>query len=168
MRATYAEVRRSRVRPNYIYDPSGNITVVAGTNTVSPSISIKLESALLCNNNCVSFSVAATGVGVSYRLFSSGVPIFGATSDTVILPNSTSINGGFCVIINNGFASATSSPAGIWVASNGSMGLSHWREINQLANSVHRRTGASDCHRGSIESEPPEKSEPGGHKKIVA
>src|ERR1035441_6554233 len=71
----------------FTYDPPGNLTAVGGINATAPSITTQPQSALLYSNNSVSFSVAASGAGVSYQWLSNGVPILGATGDTLLLPN---------------------------------------------------------------------------------
>jgi len=118
---------------SYTYDQPGNLTAVSGTHTVAPSISSQPQSELLYGNNSVSFSVVATGAGVSYQWLSNGVPIVGATSDTLFLPNLSGTNGSFSVIVSNPSGSVTSAPAAVWADSNGN-GIPDWWEMKYFGN----------------------------------
>jgi hypothetical protein len=57
----------------------------------------------------------------------------GATSDTLLLPNSTGINGGFSVVICDSSGCVTSTPAVIWADSNGN-GIPDWWEMQYFGN----------------------------------
>jgi List-Bact-rpt repeat protein len=118
---------------SYNYDKPGNLTAVIGTNAVAPSITTQPQSALLYSNNPVSLSVVANGAGISYQWLSNGVPILGATNDTLIFPSLTSTNGNFSVIISNASGSITSSPAAIWLDSRG-VGMPDWWQMQYFGN----------------------------------
>jgi len=118
---------------SYSYDPSGNLTAITGTSSVAPSIITQPQSGLLYSNNSISFSVTATGAGVSYQWLSNGVPVLGATNDTLFLSNLATTNGNFSVIISNSFGSVTSAPAAIWADSNGNR-IPDWWEMKYFGN----------------------------------
>jgi|ERR1039458_3290747 hypothetical protein len=104
---------------NYKYDQPGNLTSVTGTNAFAPSISTQPQSTLLYSNNPVSLSVVASGAGISYQWLSNGVPIIGATNDTLLFAKLNGTNASFSVIISNTSGSITSAPAAIWLDSRG-------------------------------------------------
>jgi len=130
----------------YSYDPSGNpLTVTVGA-AGSPSIAGQPTSALLQPNGTTTFSVNATGVGLTYQWLSNGVPIIGANSDSLVLGNLALIGtnlGYFSVIVSNTAGlSVTSSPAALWPDANGN-GIPDWWEmyyfgnLNQTADGDH-------------------------------
>jgi hypothetical protein len=125
------------------YDLPGNLTAEVGTNAVAPSITTQPQSALLYSNNPFSLSVVASGAGISYQWLSNGLPILGATSDTLIFPSLTSTNGNFSVIISNTSGSVTSSPAAIWADSNGN-GIPDWWELKYFGNLNQTAAGDYD------------------------
>jgi len=118
---------------DYTYNPSGNLTVMAGTSMAIPSITTQPQSALLYSNNPVSLSVVASGAGISYQWLSNGIPIIGATSDTLFLPNLSSTNGTFSVIVSNSSGSVTSTPAALWLDSRG-VGIPDWWQMQYFGN----------------------------------
>ena len=117
----------------FTYDAAGNTVAIASTTSTAPAITTTPTTQLLESNQTVSFSVAATGLGNSYQWLSNGVPIVGATSDTLLLPNSVGTNGTYSVVISNGSGSVTSSPVGIWADSNGN-GIPDWWELAYFGN----------------------------------
>lgn len=127
----------------YIFDPPGNLTAVIGTNVVAPIITGQPQSALLYSNNVISFSVASTGAGISYQWLSNGIPIIGATNDTLIFPSLTSTNGNFSVIISNSSGSVTSTPAAIWLDSRG-VGMPDWWQLKYFGNLTQSPYGDYD------------------------
>lgn len=123
----------SAQQSTYTYDPPGNLTAVTGTNAFAPSIATQPQSALFYSNNPVSLSVVASGAGVSYQWLSNGIPILGATSDTLLLTNLSGTNGNFSVIIGNASGSVTSTPAAIWADSNRNA-IPDWWEMRYFGN----------------------------------
>ncbi|MGA3267662.1 MAG: pre-peptidase C-terminal domain-containing protein [Verrucomicrobiota bacterium] len=83
------------------YDASGNLASVTSTNGSPPTIAIQPANQVISQNGTAHFSVGASGpVPLSYQWLSNGVPITGATNDTlaipgVIVPTNIIQNGGF-------------------------------------------------------------------------
>jgi hypothetical protein len=128
---------------NYKYDQPGNLTSVTGTNALTPSITTQPQSALLYSNSPISLSIVASGAGISYQWLSNGVPILGATNDTLIFPNLTSTNGNFSVIISNSTGSVTSTPAALWLDSRG-VGMPDWWQMKYFGNLTQSPYGDYD------------------------
>src|ERR1035438_2803393 len=118
---------------SYNFDSVGDLTAVYETNSTGPYIITQPQSALLYSNNPVSLSVVVSGAGISYQWLSNGVPILGATNDTLIFPSLTSTNGNFSVIISNSSGSVTSTPAAIWADLNGN-DIPDWWELKYFGN----------------------------------
>jgi len=127
----------------YTYDPPGNLTAETGSGSGPPSITTQPQSALLYSNISFSFSVSTVGAGISYQWLSNGIPIFGATGDTLLLTSFNSTNGNFSVIISNYIGSVTSTPAAIWADSNGN-GIPDWWELQYFKNLNQTATGDYD------------------------
>lgn len=121
---------------NYVYDASGNPTGVSVGTSSMPAITTAPQAELIGSNSFAMFSVVATGSGLSYQWLSNGIPIIGATSDSLLIGNLplTSTNlGSFSVIISNSFGSVTSAPAPLWSDSNGN-GIPDWWELYYFHN----------------------------------
>lgn len=121
---------------SYTYDPSGNATAVLMGAAGAPAITAPPQAALLESNSYTSFSVGATGSGLSYQWLSNGIPIVGATGDSLVLGNlplNGSNLGNFSVIISNSSGSVTSAPAALWSDANGN-GIPDWWEMQYFHN----------------------------------
>src|SRR5437899_12014933 len=71
----------------YTHDPAGNLIAAASGTGGPPSIIVGPQSRVVQSNSFVTLSVVATGAGVAYQWLSNGVPIAGATGDSLVLPN---------------------------------------------------------------------------------
>lgn len=119
---------------NYTYDLSGNLAGITTSGAVGPTITAQPRSQLLETNTPVSFSIVANGFGLSYQWLSNGVPIIGATGDSLVLPNlSGSSLPTISVVISNATGVVTSTPAAIWPDSNGN-GIPDWWELEYFGN----------------------------------
>lgn len=119
-----------------IYDPAGNPIAIAAAGSAPPSLVSPPEAQLMTSNSVASFSVVATGSGLSYQWLSNGIPIVGATGDTLLVGNLPLIGtnlGNFSVIISNASGVITSTPAALWSDSNGN-GMPDWWELKYFGN----------------------------------
>ncbi len=131
----------------YTYDPSGNpLTVTVGAGG-APAIVGEPVSALAEPNGAASFSVSATGAGLTYQWLSNGIPILGANGDSLSLANLALIGtnlGYFSVIVSNAAGlSVTSSPAALWPDVNGN-GIPDWWEMYYFGNLNQTADGDND------------------------
>lgn len=98
---------------SYFYDPSGNMVAVVGASA-SPVIDAEPQNQLFLTNAPESFTVLASGGGISYQWLSNGIPVQGATADTLSFANTLSApSGTFSVVISNASGSVTSTPVAI-------------------------------------------------------
>ena len=119
---------------DYSFDPSGNLVSAITNSAFAPMITAQPQNKLLQPGAPVSLSVAATGFGLAYQWLSNGVPIAGATNDTLLLPGLSGGNfGSYSVIISNTSGVVTSTPAAIWLDSNGN-GIPDWYESLYFGN----------------------------------
>jgi hypothetical protein len=89
---------------SYLYDPSGHLVSVAPGNPVSPTIASQPSPQLVETNGQVTFSIVASGPGISYQWLSNGIAIAGATNDSLILGSSADafwVENGNATITNN-------------------------------------------------------------------
>ena len=131
----------------YTYDPAGNpIAVTPGTGG-APLITASPQAELVQSNSLATFSVNATGTGLTYQWLSNGIPIIGANSDTLVLANLalTGTNlGSFSVIVSNANGlSVTSAPAALWADANGN-GIPDWWELSYFGNLNQTASGDPD------------------------
>jgi P pilus assembly chaperone PapD len=85
------------------YDQSGNLSTVAQAAAASPVITGPPVNQVVSQSGTVYFSVTATGAGpLSYQWLSNGVPITGATADTLAVPG---VNVPTNLVINGNFYS---------------------------------------------------------------
>ncbi|HLH57088.1 MAG TPA: hypothetical protein VKY92_26140 [Verrucomicrobiae bacterium] len=120
----------------FTYDPAGNPTAVNPGPAQPPAIAGPLRNQLVGTDGSVTFSVAGSGTGLSYQWLSNGVPIAGATSDSLTLSGlklSGTNLGYFSVILRNPSGSVTSSPAALWPDVNGN-GIPDWWEMFYFGN----------------------------------
>jgi hypothetical protein len=119
----------------YSYDQAGNLQEVLVTNP-SPVVISQPAPALLQSNSLATFSVVVTGAGLTYQWLSNGIPIPGATGDSLIMANlpllGTSL-GNFSVIVSGLGGSVTSAPAALWADLNGN-GIPDWWEMQYFHN----------------------------------
>jgi hypothetical protein len=119
---------------SYTYDPPGNTIGVVSGGGSSPVVEAQPQAGLFQTNGVVSFTVTASGAGLSYQWLSNGVPIAGATGDTLSLVNLTATSSGsFSVVIRNSSGSVTSSPAALWLDSRG-VGMPDWWQMQYFGN----------------------------------
>jgi hypothetical protein len=119
----------------FTYDASGNTISVVSSGGSSPGIEAQPQPGLFQTNGLVSFSVTATGVGLSYQWLSNGVAIAGATSDTLLMSNlPATSSGSFSVVIsNNSGLFVTSTPVALWLDSRG-VGMPDWWQMQYFGN----------------------------------
>ena len=97
-----------------VSNPSGSVTSAAGHLTVFPAPSILTQPGSLSvfENQSASFSVVATGSGITYQWKKDGQAIAGATSTTYSIAQVFSFSeGDYTVEITNPAGAITSSPA---------------------------------------------------------
>jgi hypothetical protein len=132
------------------YDLIGN-TVAANPTTVTlPVILAHPQPQLLRPNGIATFSVLAQGVGFGYQWRSNGVPIAGATGDSLVLAGLPLVGtnlGNFTVIVSNTSGSVTSNPAALWPDANAN-DLPDWWEIARFGNL--NQTASGDFDRDGI------------------
>lgn len=118
----------------FSYDPAGNLTNLSASVSTAPSITAQSQSLLIESNTPVTLSVVANGLGITYQWFSNGVPIVGATGDSLVLPNLPLVNStNFSVVISNYSGSITSTPVALLADSNGN-GIPDWWEMEYFGN----------------------------------
>jgi len=128
----------------YSYDQPGNLASAGSIRAGPPVISTQPQPQLLESNVPVTLSVISTGTGLSYQWLSNGVPIVGATGDSLVLPNLPFVNStNFSVIVSNVSGVVTSTPAAIWTDSNGN-GIPDWWEMKYFGNLNQTATGDFD------------------------
>ena len=111
------------------YDPAGNLTIVSASGSGGPSITAQSQPELIESNALVTLSIVASGPGLTYQWLSNGVPIIGATGDSLVLTNLPMVNStNYSVIISNYSGSITSAPVALWADSNGN-GIPDWWEM---------------------------------------
>jgi hypothetical protein len=131
----------------YTYDGAGNVIGAAPGAPGAPTIIAPPQSELMDSNSPATFSVGATGWGLSYQWLSNGIPILGATGDSLVLGNLTLLGtnlGNFSVIVSTATGSITSAPAALWPDANGN-GIPDWWEMYYFGNLTQR---ASDDYDG--------------------
>jgi hypothetical protein len=126
----------------YNYDPPGNTTSVHLGGSGAPSILAQPATQLLRTNGVVTFSVSASGSGLSYQWLSNGVSIAGATGDSLILTNLAGTNfASYTVRVSNSSGAVTSAPpATVWLDANVN-GLPDWWELQYFGN-LNQKPGA--------------------------
>ncbi|HWV98606.1 MAG TPA: hypothetical protein VNZ64_02825 [Candidatus Acidoferrum sp.] len=138
----------------YSYDPSGNPVAVTLGAAGAPAINSQPQPELIQSNSLATFSVSATGAGLSYQWFSNGVAIAGATGDSLTIANLAQVGinlGYFSVIVSNAGGSITSAPAALWPDANGN-GIPDWWEmyyfgnLNQTASGDFDHDGVDNLH----------------------
>jgi len=102
---------------NYSYDGSGNTSAAVPAGGGLPGFLTPPEAQVLQPNAFASFSVTASGSGISYQWLSNGIPILGATNDSLLIGNLILVGtnlGNFSVVLSNASGSVTSAPAALW------------------------------------------------------
>ena len=120
----------------FTYDTAGNPVAVTVAASTPPVITTAPLAQLLESNSVATYSVVATGSGLSYQWLSNGIAIAGATGDSLLLTNLALIGtnvGNFSVIISNGSGSITSAPAALWPDANGNT-IPDWWEVKYFGN----------------------------------
>lgn len=136
--------RAEAQQTEYSYDLSGNLAALSPLGGPGVSLLAPPRSQLLESNAPVAFSVVAAGPGLSYQWLSNGVPIAGATGDTLVLTNLSGTNfASYSVIISNASGAITSAPAAIWTDSNGT-GMPDWWQMQYFGNLNQLPTGDYD------------------------
>jgi hypothetical protein len=119
---------------SYDYDLAGNLTFINTADLSAPSIVSQPQSQLLPTNGPISLSVVASGLGVTYQWLSNGIPIAGATNDTLLFANlASSYFANYTVVLSNASGIVTSTVANIWSDSNAN-GLPDWWEVKYFGN----------------------------------
>jgi hypothetical protein len=128
----------------YMYDPSGNLVSSISSLSIPLSLIAQPQSQLLESNAPVTFSVVATGAGLTYQWLSNGVAIAGATGDSLLLANlSGPTSASYSVVISNVSGAITSSPVAVWTDSNGT-GMPDWWQLQYFGNLNQIPTGDYD------------------------
>jgi len=141
---TLACLRAGAQELGYTYDLSGNLLSLSTINSLGVSLTAQPQSQLLEANAPIAFSVVAAGPGISYQWLSNGVPIAGATGDSLVLNNLSGTNfASYSVIVRNASGVVTSAPAAIWPDSNGT-GMPDWWQMQYFGNLNQLPTGDFD------------------------
>ena len=120
----------------YAYDGAGNAAGAVPGAFGAPVITAPPQPELMESNSLATFSVGAAGSGLSYQWLSNGIPILGATGDSLVVGNLPLVGtnlGNFSVIISNAYGSITSAPAALWPDANGN-GIPDWWEMKYFGN----------------------------------
>lgn len=125
----------------FTYDSPGNLLSITEANSLGLFIIAQPRSQVVEPNGTATFSVVAAGMGLSYQWLSNGVPIAGATGDSLILNNLTGTNFAlYSVIISSASSSLTSSAATVWMDSTGT-GMPDWWQLEYFGNLNQLPTG---------------------------
>ena len=130
----------------YAYDGAGNAIAAVPGALGAPAIIAPPHSQLTDSNSPAIFSVSASGWGLSYQWLSNGIPILGATGDSLVVGNLPLIGtnlGNFSVIVSNASGSITSAPAALWPDVNGN-GIPDWWEMYYFGNLSQSALGDYD------------------------
>src|SRR5256885_16849165 len=105
---------------NYSYDSSGNTAVQAVSALVLPQITGLPVKQVAAPGDIVTFSaVVADARAVTFQWKFNATDITGATGDSLLLTNVSTINEGqYSVVVTNSAGSATSAPAALMLDSN--------------------------------------------------
>jgi len=136
MLLAFAHAAQVAAQPaDYTYDLPGNTISATPGAAAAPTIIAQPTSQLLQSNGLVTFSVVASGSGLSYQWFSNGSTIAGATGDSLLLTGLTGTNfGNYTVSVSNSSGSVTSTPpVTIWPDSNANA-LPDWWELQHFGN----------------------------------
>lgn len=120
----------------FTYDSAGNPTATTPSGAQPPVIVAAPVPQLIGSDGSVTFSVVGSGPGLGYQWLSNGIPIAGATGDSLNLANLILVGtnlGYFSVIISNSSGSVTSAPAALWPDLNGN-GIPDWWEMFYFGN----------------------------------
>jgi len=122
----------------------GNVTAVPSATAVltintPPAIGTQPLSQVKCEHNNVSFSVAATGTGITYQWQKNGVPLAGATSSSLSLTNISLTDTGTYTVLIGG-----SSPCGSLLSGPAVL------TINPLPLTITAATTTTFCAGGSV------------------
>jgi len=130
----------------HVYDAAGNPTGIMVGGSGQPVITAGLQPELIQSNSFAAFAIGVTGSGLSYQWLSNGIPIAGATGDSLVIANlplaGTNL-GNFSVIVSNSFGAITSSPAALWTDANGN-GIPDWWELQYFHNLSQTALGDYD------------------------
>ncbi len=126
------------------YDLAGNQVSMSPGAAGAPALVSPPQPQLQAGNFPVTFSVVASGVGLSYQWLSNGVPIPGANSDSLMVGASIVPGlGSYAVVVGNASGSITSAPAAIWPDSKGS-GMPDWWQLRCFGDLTQAPTGDFD------------------------
>jgi hypothetical protein len=107
---------------------------VVTSNSPALAITAQPQSQLQETNAPVSLSVVARGLGLTFQWFSNGIPIVGATNDTLLFLNFLENQfASYTVVLSNASGVVTSTPAALWLDYNGN-GLPDWWEARYFGN----------------------------------
>jgi hypothetical protein len=133
-----------QAQQHYAYDLSGNLAALSASSSGRPSIAAQPQPQLWQANTPLLFSVVGSGANLSYQWWSNGVPIFGATGDSLLLPNPGGTNfASYTCVLSSASGSVTSAPAVIWLDSNAN-GLPDWWETKYFGNLNQTASGDFD------------------------
>ncbi len=122
----------------FLFDGTGNLQAQAMETLALPQILGQPQMQVVIPGHTASFSVVVADTrGVSYQWLFNNSAISGATSDALLLANvSTTNEGAYAVIVDNGSGSVTSAPAALMIDSRGcgmpdSWQLKYFGNLNQ-------------------------------------
>jgi hypothetical protein len=142
--ATFVCLSASGQQSFYNYDASGNVVSISLAGSAPVALIAPPQSQLLVTNAPVTFSVVASGSGISYQWLSNGVAMIGATGDSIVLTNLSGPHlASYSVIVSNASGAVTSAPAAVWPDSNGS-GMPDWWQLQYFGNLNQLPTGDFD------------------------
>src|SRR5439155_6261648 len=124
----------------FLFDARGNLIVQAAESSAPPQILGQPQNQVVAPAEAASFSVVLSDTsGVSYQWRFNGADIGGATTDALVVQNASAANeGAYTVVAANTSGSITSTPAMLWIDSDGdglpdSWELTYFGNLNQTA-----------------------------------
>ena len=107
---------------------------VTNTSLAAPSILAQPRPNYFQENQSVSLSVLASGVGLSYQWCSNTVPIPGASSDSLVIsPIPAEATGLYSVVVSNAAGVVISTAVPIWLDSK-QTGMADWWQLKYFGN----------------------------------
>jgi len=135
----------------FLFDPNGNLLVQAAAAAAPPLLLRQPQNLVVAPGDTATFYVVvADGRGVSYQWQFNGANIAGASTDTFLLQNAGGANEGqYRVVVTNPSGSITSTPAMLWLDSDGdglpdSWELAYFGNLNQTATGDFDGDGVSN------------------------
>lgn len=139
--ADFAQAQTSK----FTADAAGNLFSQTSESIAFPQIIAQPRDQIIIPGNNASFSVLVADTrGVTYQWLFNNSPISGATSDALVITNvDNGDTGSYAVIVSNSSGSVTSSPATLYIDTDGD-GLPDTWEMAQFGNLNQTASGDPD------------------------